>query len=175
VNVPPKTGNAKRARDAWRTLQLSLSASWGRPLAHEVDPRHLLSLPLASTQNDLLDTRGIHQARQGQGHWLARGAPGRTASPTGACPSAAHRAAAVEGVAARAGRGERYARIRPVPFADRPRDRCRYRRPLGQPLAGPVPAPGMAACRCRPITGSTDTHRFSTAPTSCWHSSPPNS
>ena len=52
--MPPKTGNAKRARDACRTLQLSLSAPWGRPLAHEVDPRHLLSLPLAFTQNDLL-------------------------------------------------------------------------------------------------------------------------
>jgi len=52
--VPQKTGNAKRARDAWRTLQLSLSTPWGRPLAHEVDPRHLLGLPLAFTQNHLL-------------------------------------------------------------------------------------------------------------------------
>jgi hypothetical protein len=45
VNVPTKTGNAKRLKDAWQTLQLSLSTPWGRPLAHEVDPRHLLSLP----------------------------------------------------------------------------------------------------------------------------------
>ena len=52
--MPPKTGNAKRAKDAWRTSQLSLSTPWGRPLAHEVDPRQLLSLPLAFTQNDLL-------------------------------------------------------------------------------------------------------------------------
>jgi hypothetical protein len=49
-----KTGGNKRAAAAWRTLQVSLSAPWGKPLAHYVDPLRLLGLPLAFTQNALL-------------------------------------------------------------------------------------------------------------------------
>jgi hypothetical protein len=52
--VPRKTGNENLTKAAWRTFQLVLSAPWGTPLAHGVDPRQLLSLPLAFTQSDLL-------------------------------------------------------------------------------------------------------------------------
>jgi hypothetical protein len=54
VNVARKTGGNERAVAAWRTLQVSLSAPWGEPPGHQVDPRELLGLPLAFTQNPLL-------------------------------------------------------------------------------------------------------------------------
>lgn len=54
VNVAGTAGGKKRAAAAWRTLRVSLSAPWGKPLAHHVDPRQLLGIPLAFTQNALL-------------------------------------------------------------------------------------------------------------------------
>ena len=54
MNVARKTGSKEQAAAAWQTLQVSLSAPWGKPLAHGVDPRQLLGLPLAFTQNALL-------------------------------------------------------------------------------------------------------------------------
>jgi len=41
-----RAGAEEQVRAARRTLRLSLAASWGKPLAHRVDPRELLSLPL---------------------------------------------------------------------------------------------------------------------------------
>ena len=38
VNVARKTGSKEQAVALWRTLQISLSAPWGKPLAHQVDP-----------------------------------------------------------------------------------------------------------------------------------------
>lgn len=49
-----QTGSNEQAVALWRTLQISLSAPWGKPLVHQVDPRQLLGIPLAFTQNALL-------------------------------------------------------------------------------------------------------------------------
>jgi hypothetical protein len=54
VNAARKTGSSGKAAATWRTVQLSVSAPWGSPLEHQVDPRRLLGLPLAFTQNALL-------------------------------------------------------------------------------------------------------------------------
>ena len=49
-----KTGSEEQAVAAWRTLQISLSAPSGKPLAHRVDLGQLLGIPLAFTLNALL-------------------------------------------------------------------------------------------------------------------------
>ena len=62
-----KTGSKEQAAAAWRTLQVSLSAPWGKPLAHEVDPRQLLGLPLAFTQNALLTPKEFTRRARDRG------------------------------------------------------------------------------------------------------------
>lgn len=39
MNAARKTGSSAKVAATWRTVHLSLSALWGRPLPHQVDPR----------------------------------------------------------------------------------------------------------------------------------------